>query len=179
MKIPPLAGSKILVLGFTLVALLGGSAAHAASTRYIGVKGTSTGPGTATIDIESFGSEPSDVSRLLPSYSAHLTIGAGSTQSQTAFKLRDTLDAVLPADYVVVLATPTVVRLTRTTTPGAFVITSIVENIPNQTIEERGGLPALDARGWAALATLMLVSGAWVVRRRLALRHGGSRIPPH
>ena len=168
--------SLVPALGLVLVALTIPGLAAAQKTRYLEVSGTASGGGSAAIIIETFGSSPGErpagPARVqTPIYNIHVTVPSGSTAAHTTVLLRDSLDFVLPADYVVTLAGPTTTEVHRTT--GTFTM-SVTSSIPGQTVKVNPDLPALRAPGLIELVLALALAG-WVV---LAGRRSKGRPDP-
>ncbi len=56
------------------------------------------------------------------------------------------------------------------TDPGSFSFTTLTDNIPRQSVMEvaAGAIPTLTEWGMLFLASLLLASGVWYLRRRSA-----------
>ena len=160
----------ILVLA-TLLASLQASSSEAA-TKYIESKGTSNGPGTAGITIESFA--PNGPNRAATGASnvqamtlINVSIPSGSTPANSTTLIRNDVDAALPAEYLVTIAGGgTIVVIDR---PGGDFTMGIVEDVPGQTVSEFIPVsgPMLGDRGTIVASLLLLTAGmAFLLRRR-------------
>ena len=147
-----------------------------AATRYIGVSGMSSGPGTSDITIESFdikgpGGE-SPLPRTLNFFSS-IPIPGGSSPPNTAAILVDSLNAMLPGDYTVgtVSGHPHIVEINRNT---GFFSLMISENVPGQTIEEIFTVPVLGGPPLVWLGVLLSVAAVIAMVRRRRWRHSST-----
>jgi hypothetical protein len=154
-------------LGLVLVALTIPGLAAAQKTRYLESNGTSSGAGSAAIIIETFGSSPGErpagpARALAPIYNIHLTVPPGSSAASTNAMLRDSVDFVLPADYVVTIPSSRLTQVTRAT--GTFTM-SVTSSIPGQTIQLVTDVPGLGGPGLIVLV-LALALAAWFAMPR-------------
>jgi hypothetical protein len=160
--------SLVPALGLALVLLTIPALAAAQKTRYLETSGTSGG-GSADIIIESFGSSPGErppgLDRVqAPVYNIHVTVPPGSSAANTTVMLRDSLDFVLPAGYVVTIPSATTTQIHRTT--GTFSM-SVTSTIVGQTVKPIVTAPGLQGPGLLVLV-LALAAAAWfvLVRRK-------------
>lgn len=147
--------------------------AFAASTRLIRTTASSTGPGTCSITIDSFGDPPSGPSLAAGDYKINVPIPAASSAASSTNLIRAAVDAALPADYIVttVAKTPDIVSIHRA---GSGTFTMLVsDDIPTQVMAEYV-LPVPGVNAWtgALLAPAMLLAGAWWLRSRRRLVTG-------
>jgi hypothetical protein len=164
---------SILVLA-TLLAFLRASSSEAA-TKYVQSTGTSNGPGTAAITIESFA--PNGPNRAATGASnvqamtlINVSIPSGSTPANSTTLIRNDVDAALPAEYLVTIAGGgTVVIIER---PAGDFTMGILEDVPGQTISEfvpaaGPSVPMLGDRSTILASLLLLTAGmAFLLRRR-------------
>jgi hypothetical protein len=162
----PLVAAALLAVGLAFHS----APASAALTRSLQAYGTSSGPGTCSITIESFGFDPEQAARggssIESPFIINVSIPTHSSASNSASLIRNDVDAVLPADYVVTIhpSYPSVVVINRTT--GTFTM-SISENVPGQEYAEvNTPVPMLDPAGLVMIAIVLAVAAAWWVGRR-------------
>lgn len=170
--LPPLVS---VVMTATLILLAG--MAHAAQTRYLQVNGDAQLGDNGKITIETF-NKPDIVGsksgrgggslNVLTSVSC--TITGPSNCVQTATKLRDSLDVQLPPTFIATLVGGGSSVQLDYTDPGTFSFTMLMDNIPRQQVGEvaAGAIPTLTEWGMLFLASLLLASGVWYLRRRSA-----------
>jgi hypothetical protein len=141
--------------------------ANAQQFRYIQTAGTSTGTGTCSITIESFGSigfrAQSTLSTII-----NVPIPASSTAQNSSILIRNALNAGLTADYSASIVGPNgdFVKLFRNT--GTFTM-SISENVPVQNMFEVTSVPVPALGPWGALILalgLVAIAAHALTRRR-------------
>jgi hypothetical protein len=156
--------ASILLLGLIAAATPG----SAAQTSYVTSKLSSTGSGTCSITIESFGLLAAESPRT-PSVQAfviNVPIPAASSPANSAALIRNALDSGLPPDYFVFVpaGAPHLVQVFRDT--GTFTL-GVVEDVPTQIIEPYVvPVPLLGGGATILIALLLLATGAWVARSR-------------
>ena len=159
-----------------------GSLSAEADSKYVSSTGTATGDGKRTITIEPVSlAAAAHVSRALTIYTIDVTIFNGSSPTNSAIKIRDSLDVGLPAEFLVTVLPPpndNTVEIDRTL--GGFDM-SITGTVPGQTIQEvprpphtfgfpmfgGGGLPIL-------LGLLLLTAGVIFLARRRRVSRGAA-----
>jgi hypothetical protein len=157
--------------------------AHAANTRFVQVNGDALLGDNGKITIETFnkpdivGSKsggPGGSLNVLTMVSC--TITGPSNCVQTATKLRDSLDVQLPPTFIATLVGGGSSVQVDYTGGGSFSFTTLTDNIPRQSVQEvpAGAIPTLTEWGLIFLASLLLGSGAWYLRRRTAGNSWGS-----
>ena len=141
-----------------------------AATQYIRVDNSASSPGVCSIIIESFGLEVAkgDQTAAVQSFTADVSIPAGSLPANSAQLIRDGLRAALPGEYLVVIpgGAPRFVQIFRAT--GSFTV-GIQSSVQTQVfVLDNTSLPALGWPGWVALIAGLLVSAllALGIRRR-------------
>lgn len=182
MALPRRLFFPLVAVTLTASILLAGIA-QAANSRFVQVNGDALLGDDGKITIETFnkpdmtgprsGGNGGSLNVLTP---VSCTITGPSNCVQTAAKLRDSLDVQLPPTFIATLVGGGSSVQIDYTDPGAFNFTMLSDDIPRQSVMEvdAGAIPTLSEWGVIILSLLLLVSGAWYLRRRRLAGSWGS-----